>query len=446
MSTTSITTPTGPSSDGSTTPHVVFLAFGLVAFAVLWALPVAVLVWLSGMFFGSVGIAEMLEGTRGLAPTTYGGAFWLAVVITLAMVALEVRTLIRGAPEGRSWLLRFITRPSTAYFVLIMPTVLLVRLDTRGTDVPDILTTTLLLCCLGYVWFVLPLGMAAVAWRLTWWLWRKGTSSGFAAGVLGTLGLSFAMCTPVVCVANDEDEPFQPVERVTEAFGRGFDRAKGQDAIDGSRTLMSSLAEVSESEPKALAPAPEVVKDDRNGFPFFGGSKATQQTDAELFEECIEEIFRGGTTSIRGMFLSSLVSRHSLDRAVAEDIVQDAALELCLRHARVGSEPYEKLATIFAKKVDSRLKNWYRYQDVRNRCVMSVVGYYEPQEQSIEELMDFGRAYHCALAEEDRRILKLSTDGHDARSIGAPAGLSAEAVGQRKSRAIRTVRDLLQRP
>ena len=167
MPTTSLT-PVDPSSGDSTTPNLVFLAFGLVAFALLWVVPVAVLVWLSGMFLGGIGIAELLERTRGLAPTTYGGAFWLAVVITVAMVALEVRTLIRETPErGGSWLLRFVTRPSTACTVLIIPTLILVRIDTRGTDVPDIITTTLLLCCLGYVWFVLPLGIAAVAWRLT---------------------------------------------------------------------------------------------------------------------------------------------------------------------------------------------------------------------------------------------------------------------------------------
>lgn len=444
MSSTSLTKPTSLPPPPSTGPQLFFLGLGLLSFALLWAVPVAVLVWLSSMFFGSVGIAEALERTRGLAPTTYGGAFWLAVVITVAMVALEVRALVRGAPGRGSWLLRFITRPSTAYWVLIVPTWLLVRLDTRGTDVPDILTTTLLLCCLGYVWFVLPLGVAAVAWRLTWWLWRKGASSGFAAGVLGTFGLSFAMCTPVVCAVNDEDEPWPPVEKVGKAFDRGFDRAKGQDAVDGSRTLMGTLAEELDNGPKVQTPASEVAKDDRKGFPFLDGSAATQQTDAELFDACIEDLFRGGATSIRGTSLSSLVYRHSLSRAAAEDIVQDAALELCLRHARVGSEPYEKLGTIFAKKIESRLKNQYRSHDVRDRCRVTVAGlYYEPRSLPVDELAAYDQAL-CTLDPEDREIIMRDVEGHESASIGAALGLSAEAVRQRKSRGIKKLRGLLQ--
>lgn len=440
MSSTTLTKPSSP----STKSQLLFLGLGLLSFALLWAVPVALFVWVLGWFFGSVGIAELLERTRGLAPTTYGGAFWLAVIITVAMVALEVRAMIRKDPARRSWLFRFITRPSTAYFALIVPTLLLVRMDTRGTDVPDIITNTLLLCCLGYVWFILPLAMAAVSWRLTWWMWRKGSGSSFAAGVLGTLGLSFASCTPLVCVVEDEDEPVPSVERVGKAFDRGFDRAKGQDAIDGSRALMAALAEVIDGEAKAQTPAPEVAKDGRKGFPSLGGSAATQETDAELFDACIEDLFRGGTNSIRGSFLSSLISRHFLDQAQAEDIVQDAALELCLRHARVGSEPYEKLVTIFAKKVESRLKNQYRRQDVRDRCAVTVAGlYYEPRPLPADELAAYDQAL-CTLDPKDRRIVVLDVAGHESASIGAALDLSPEAVRQRKSRGIKKLRGLLQ--
>jgi DNA-directed RNA polymerase specialized sigma24 family protein len=445
-STSSATEDTTRPSGASTTSQLLFLAIGLVSFAVLWAVPVVLLTWVLGTFFGSVGIAELLERTRGLAPTTYGGAFWLAVTVTTVMAVLEVRAMLRKASERRSFFLRIITRPSTAYWVLFLPTLLLVRIDVRGTDVPDILTTTLLLCCLGYVWFILPLALGAVSWRITRWMWRKGAGSSFAAGVLGMLGLAFASCTPLVCVVDDddEDERMEPAERVGDAFDRGFDRARGKGAIDGSRALMGALAEVIENEPKELPPAPEVGKDDRKGFPFLGASTATQQTDAELFDACIEELFRGGTTSIRGAFLASLVSRHSLERALAEDIVQDAALELCLRHARVGSEPYEKLAIIFGQKVESRLKNRYRYQDVRNRCEVTVAGlYYEPRPLPVDELAAYDQAL-CSLDPKDQKILLLDVEGHEAASIGVAVGLTADAVRQRKSRGIKKLRGLLQ--
>jgi hypothetical protein len=119
MSTTSLTRPASPPPSASTKPQLLFLflGLGLLSFALLWAAPVAPIVWLLGFFFGSVGIAEALERTRGLAPTTYSGAFWLAIVITVTMVAIEVRAMIRKDPARRSWLLRFITCPSTASVV-----------------------------------------------------------------------------------------------------------------------------------------------------------------------------------------------------------------------------------------------------------------------------------------------------------------------------------------
>jgi DNA-directed RNA polymerase specialized sigma24 family protein len=430
-------------SDASTISQLVFLAFGLLVFSILWAVPVAFLIWVSGSYFGSVGIAEALERTRGLAPTTYGAAFWLSVVATIAMVVLEARAMLRGDPERRSKLVRFITRPSTAFWVLLVPTALLVRLDVRGTDVPDVLTTTLLLCSLGYLWFVLPLAMAAVAWRLTRWMWKKGAGSSFAAGALGMLGIAFGSCMPVMCMAND-GKPGPVREEIGAAFRRGFDRARGLDAIDGSRALMGALAEVIEDQPKALAPAPDGPNDERKGFPFLGGSSAAPRTDAERFDECIEKLFRAGTNSIRNAKISTLVRDHSVDRAHAEDIVHDAALELCLRHARVGSEPYEKLAVVFRKKVDSRLKNSYRRQDVRDRCAVVVSGlYYEPMPLTAYEQAAYERAL-CTLDEEDRQILMLHVEGHDSAAIGISLGLSAEAVRKRKSRAIKKLTPLLQ--
>lgn len=426
----SLIKPTGQGSGPTNTPHLVFLALGLVAFAVLWALPVVVLVWLSGMGFGSVGIAEMLERTRGLAPTTYGGAFWLSVAITVTMVALEVRALVRGAPEHRSWLLRFITRPSTAYWVLIGPTLLLVRIDTRGTDVPDILTTTLLLCCLGYVWFVLPLGVASVAWRLTWWMWRKGSASGFGSGLLGTLGLSFAVCTPVVCVVNDE--PPKPVAKVTKVLGHGFDRARGQDAIDGSRTFMSAIAEEVEPQAKTTSEAASTP------------STEAELTDAKLFDDCVKELLRGGESSLRNRKISVFVNRYYLDRGNAEDIVQEAVLELCLRHARIGREPYANVAAVFNMKADSRRLRWHQRQRVRDQCAVGLAGaYVGPQDLPAAESAAFDRAY-CSLDEVEREILERDVLGQDSAEIGALLGLKPATVRQRKHRAIEKVLRLLQ--
>ena len=435
MSTTSLTKPTGPSSGTGTTPHLVFLASGLLAFAILWALPIAVLFWLSSMFFGSVGIAELLERTRGLAPTTYGGAFWLAVVITLAMVALEVRTLIRGAPERRSWLLRFITRPSTACSVLILPTMLLVRVDTRGTDVPDIITTTLLLCCLGYVWFVLPLGVAAVAWRLTWWMWRTGTSSGFASGVLGTLGLSFAMCTPVVCAVNDEDEPPKPVAYVSKAFARGFDRAKGQDAIDGSRTLMGALAEVIDNQ---LMPAPP-------------GSASTND-DRYTTHECMEKLVEPEDDGFNRLTKVIRKLRADYPAAEIEEVVRTKMIDVCV------DEPYRNGKDLFGLLLTASrngLSDIYHHGQVvakwkpalesyRARCLIDASDVIEESYEERQHRLATVREALDSLHPDDRElIVGHYFDQLPYAEMARRSGRSTGAVAKATNRAVQTLRKWL---
>lgn len=351
---TSLTTPDSPPAGASTKPQLLFLGLGLLSFAVLWAAPVALAIWLLGWFFGSVGIAEALERTRGLAPTTYGGAFWLAVIITLAMVALEVRAMIRKDPARRSWLLRFITRPSTAYFPLIVPTVLLVRIDMRGTDVPDIITTTLLLCCLGYVWFILPLAMAAVSWRLTWWMWRKGSGSSFAAGVLGMLGLSFASCMPLVCVVDDDehDEQWPMTDEVGKAFARGFDRAKGQDAIDGSRALMGALAEVNEP---SSTPTSETSK---------------RYTTHECMEKLVEP--ENGGPSRLTKVIRKLRRDYENRRIEVEDLVYWKMIDICVDEPRRDDK---KLFGLLLAASRNGLADIYRHGEVEAKWKPVLTGY-----------------------------------------------------------------------
>jgi len=431
MPTTSLPTPSGD----STTPNLVFLAFGLVSFALLWAVPAAVLVWLSSMSFGSVGIAELLESTRGLAPTTYGGAFWLAIVATVAMVALEARTLIRRAPERGSWLLRFITRPSTACTVLIVPTLVLVRVDTRGTDVPDIITTTLLLCCLGYVWFVLPLGIAAVAWRLTWWMWRKGVTSGFAAGVLGTIGFVFATCTPVVCAVNDEDDPLEPVAHVSKAFGRGFDRAKGQDAIDGSRTLMKTLAEVIDGE---VNPSPP------NGTTETGGRYTTDECMEELVEtendgsSRLAKVIRKLRSAYPGLEIEDVVYWKMIDICVDEPDRNDEDLfGLLLAASRNG------LADIYRHgQVVGKWKT--AFASYRARCLIDARDEVEESYEDRQHRLATAREALDTLHPDDRELI-VDHYFHQLSyaEMARRRGRSTGAVTKATNRALHTLRKWL---
>ena len=394
-----------------------YLVLGVLLFAALCAAPVALCVWGAGVLIGSVGLADALERTRGLAPTTYGGAFWLALVFTAVMAVLEVRAIARGT-KGREpgVVSKLLTRPSTGLLVLIMPTIVLVRIDLKGTDVPDVLTTTALLCCLGYVYFILPVALVASSWRLTRWMWRVGQRSGFASGIVGTLGLAFASCAPLVCATADEGD-VPPAAFVS--FKAAFDEAEGKDAVDGSRAFLGALAEVSPNE-----------------APLWDGGSGSK----ELFDECVERLFAGGFGSERSRKVSSLRGL-GMDYGSAEDVVQQAIVEVCLQHAR---KPHEDLVRRFHKRVNDRRINEWRRANVRSACEFAVASaYYSGGGEVTVESSTFDRVF-CALDERDQEILRLSADNHDSEAIGRMLKMKPEAVRQRKRRALKALREKLQ--
>ena len=418
--------------DAASFGQLVFLALGLLLFMLLWAVPVVLLVWLLGSVFGSIGIAEALEHTRGLAPTTFGGAFWLALVFTGLMVLLEARAILGGGRTELGLFARLLTRPATGLLVLFVPTILLVRIDVRGTDVPDVLTTSLLLCCLGYVCIILPLALLASSWRLVRWSWRLGRRSGFASGALGTLGIAFASCVPVLCVTSDDDAPVDPeMQRLGASIERGLDSAERQGLVDGSLSVLRVLAEVIPDRPAGAGAPP----------PVWAG-----QGSKDLFDECIETLHRDPEgSSARDETIFYFIGRGT-ERSLAMQLVQETLLELCLGHAR---KPYDDLKQRFRWLSHNRRKNAWRRQSLRDSCSFEVEQtYYEPDRPTPEDEAGFlalNRAL-CGLEDpRDRQILRLWAMGHEADEIGRTMDptMTAATVRQRKKRALDRLRDLL---
>lgn len=406
---------------------MVYLVLGVLLFAVLFAVPVAFLVWLSGAFFGSVGIAEALERTRGLAPTTYGGAFWLAVVFTGAMALLEVRAIAGGKRREMALFSKLLTRPSTALLFLFVPTFLLVRVDLKGTDVPDVLTTTALLCCLGYVYFILPLALLASSWRLARWLWRIGQRSGFASGIVGTLGLAFASCVPLVCVTEEDGAgSTDEVRAIEAAFERGFEEAEREDVVDGSRALLGALAEVIPNE---------------GAGDFWAGVGRK-----DLFDECIETLHDDSESRSARSETIAYFTRRGTEADLAEQIVQESILEVCLGHAR---SPYVDLKKRFRWLSQQRRKNEWRRRSVWDSCAIEVEWrLYDDGEVSPEgraEYLALNRAL-CSLDEVDGKILRATANGEEAATIGARLRptMSAATVRKRRERALAKLRTQLQ--
>jgi len=415
-----------PTTAGASAGQLVFLVLGILLFAALWALPVVLMLWLGSSALGGLGIAEALERTRGLAPGTFGGAFWLAGGFTALMAVLEARAILRGSKE-LGLLATLLTRPVTGLLVLFVPTLLLVRVDLRGTDVPDILTTTLLLCCLGYVCLILPLALLSTSWRLARWMWRVGRRSGFASGALGTLGLAFASCVPLLCATSDDRSPPDPdFQKLGAAIERGFERAEREDLVDGSLTVLRALAEVIPNDPEPPSSPPWLGE----------GSK-------DLFDTCIDLLHRDPDgTSARDETIRYFVARGT-DRSLATQIVQETLLELCLGHAK---HPYADLKQRFRWLSQNRRKNNWRRQNLRDSCSLAVQHtYYDVQPPSPEAQADFlalNRAL-CSLEDpRDQEILRLWAMDHEADEIGRRLDppMTAASVRQRKKRALDKLR------
>lgn len=408
--------------------QLAFLLLGLLLFVGLCALPIAAVLWLSSAFVGSFDVAELLERTQGLAPDTYKRAFRLAGLFTAVMTLAEIGAIFTRPAADRGLFARLVRRPSVGLLSLFIPTIILAQIDIRGTDVPDLLTTFLLLCCLGYLYVILPLSLLALVGRLTRGIWRRGRSSGFAAGVLGTLGLVFASCVPVLCATDDGDAEDAGGKQLADAVERGLTEAARHDLVPGSRAFLGVLAEAI-SEP-IVTPVP-----------WSGGG------DKELFDECIESLSRDQKGRIARDDTVRYFTRRGTERGLAEQIVQESLIELCLGHAK---EPFDDLLERFRWLTQKRRQNEWRRQNTRSSCELSVAQhYYAVPAELPEDQVDFiavNRAL-CALEDpRDRLILELSALDLDAAEIGRQLvpPMSAEAVRQRKKRALAAVRKQLQ--
>jgi len=409
-------TPTEPNPSTASGGQLAWLGFGLGLGFFCFVLPAWFLVWLASTVFGTFGIAEFLERTRGLAATTYGGAFWLATAFTALMVLVELIAIFRPKEERPGCLVAILTRPSLALFFLAIPTWLLVKIDLGGTDVPDILTTFLLLVSLGYIFAILPIALFALCSRVTRSLWRIGKASGFRAGVFGTLGLALAAVMPLVCATQDStDADDDAAEEFAAQLEHGVTVLEREGLPDGSLLLLKEITE-----------AP--------------GHSLPLRKPKDLFDECIEDLFRDPQTMQKTI---NSLSRDKFGYELAEQIAQETAIEVCLGHS---DRPLENVESRFVWLASQRRKNAWRHTNLVQRCRIAVEQhYYDPLPISPEDhaqLLQLNRAL-CSLEKLDREVLKGSAMGFNATEIAAKLGISASAVRQRKKRALAKLRRLL---
>lgn len=393
--------------------HRSFLAGGLLAFDLMWLVPLLLLVWVGSVAFGGVGLSEALQRTQGLAPDTFGAAFRLAGVIVAVFVVFEIRGMIASSAERFRPLRWLLTHPVIGLLLLAVPTMLLVRWDIKGTDIPDILTTTLLLLCWAFLWVVVPVALLSAGWKLTRRLWQWGRRSGFAAGALGTLGLLFGLCTPVVVSSVRKDDVAKDIDlaSVEHGYARGFDAARDESPADGSRLMLKALSSVIDG--------PREIDNTRRRRPLRPsrpfGDCVTSLRASELWR-----LYRGLADAGASPFASPLALE-----AVSAVRLERAALETCTRH--VGKDR-GKLEREFASRMQLAQQSAASTTTLR-RC------YHGPSR--------FDTAL-CKLGEDEFRLLQLVVHGHDIETIGElQDAFEPEEVPEVERRTINGLREML---
>ncbi|HWN67297.1 MAG TPA: hypothetical protein VNM90_06630 [Haliangium sp.] len=181
------------SDDQVSLSREIMLAVGLVLGVLGAALPAVVLGWLVLALVVQTGTSEILERTGGLAPTTFGGGYWLSLGVTAGVLLWCAVRRLRRRPAA--W------RPLVVLIVgLVIALWALVSIDACGlADVPDVLTTFALLGADALVQYLAPVALLALLGQGALYAWRVGRASVRAArritavaGCLGLAGLSAA--------------------------------------------------------------------------------------------------------------------------------------------------------------------------------------------------------------------------------------------------------------
>lgn len=344
----------------------------------LFGVPLLIGIWLTAGGVATVYGAWLLLETEGLSPTTYGGAFWLALAMSLLGIGGGIFLRFRWRKgQGRKWR-KFFVRPSISLFLgLALPAGALSVIEMSGTNLPDTVTTAFILGAIGYVWFLLPFACARGLWWAIWGVRRRAGRSQFAAGLTAGLAPLSGLATTAMALLmgvfawSATAHPFldydsQHSTSLVSVIAQELDRSG--NPVDGSLYALSTLGSATD---KALE---DVDTDDQN-------EEAGNSSDGEVAEaasaasapsppalaataqrqrrnpvtDCVEELqapeeFSGPPYEAAKRRVSR--SLNWIDSGGAEDIAWDVLVDVCQRHAEKN---YRHLPKVYNRSVSNAI-------------------------------------------------------------------------------------------
>ena len=390
------------------------LAVVLFLTGVWVGLPVLVLIWFVASTLAGAAMAEGLEQTGGLEPTTFGGGYWLAAGVNGVVLLWSLVRRLRRRPAPWSplaWL--------TGLYVLLIWFAVFPDLADE-IDVPDVLTTFVLLGADSLVSYLFPLLLLGVLVRGLVHLWRVGGRSSAAALQVGvtTVGLALGALTLGVGLALVDLEP-KTLDVAVEEFVSSLDVA----GVEGERRGYAALS---------LGLGSGLATD-----------RAPASDTPSAFGECAERLAEPRPLDpqdrrpVVERATAGLI-RSGLTKADAEDVAMDTLLRVCLEHAK---RPLDDPAAYYWKALRNNA-NTLRRQANREAILADEEEVEDAQALSVDERMELTeqmttlRAALARLSAADQHVLELRyVDGLSYTDIGERLGKAETAARQQVKRA-----------
>lgn len=386
------------------------LTVALLVAALGVALPGMGLLWLLAAAVTTGVASEALERTGGLEPTTFGGGYWLAMGLDVAIVLWSVVRRLRRRPGPWKPLVALVAAYVMLIWIAVVP-------DMAGlVDVPDVVTAFALLGADALVSYVFPCMLLALLLRGSAHLWRLGSASSEAAQRIGVAAacLGLACLTVGAGVAAVDVAP-QSVDEAADALEVSLEL----DGVEGERRVYEALS-------LGLGSGASTARE-----------SATEARNA--FGECAETLAerRAKTRPVVEQATASLI-REGLGKADAEDLVMQTLLRVCEQHAR---KPATDLIEYYWGALRNNTKTFWRrgyrapseYEDEHHAYAQDLSAYERMMLKA--ELASLHAAME-ELTDEEHRVLEMHyLDGLPYAAIAAQLGKKEDAVRQRARRA-----------
>jgi RNA polymerase sigma factor (sigma-70 family) len=414
--------PDVPAGRPPSLPERAALTVALLVAALGVALPGMALLWILAAAVTTGVASEALERTGGLEPTTFGGGYWMALGLDVAVVLWSVVRRVRGRPGPWKPLVGLVTAYVLLIWFAVVPDLAAI------VDVPDVVTTFVLLGADALVSYVFPCMLLALLVRGSGHLWRLGSASSAAAQRIGVAAacLGLACLTLGAGVAAVDLEP----RSVDEAFEE-LEVSLELDGVEGERRMYHALSlGLGSGVPSGRVSAPEV----RSAFGECAETLSERRADVRpVVEQAAASLIRGG-----------------LGTTDAEDLVMQTLLNVCLRHA---NEPAANLITYYwgALRNNARTfqrrgqREWSEYDEERDSYSTDLP---VDARLALDQDLAWLRTALGELTADEREVLDLHYEkGLSYTAIARRLGMSDAAVRQRAKRALDHLRRLReQRP